>query len=277
MAIPSEIRQQLKHIAEERKRPFDEIFRYYAMERFLYRLGVSRYAKQFFLKGGLMLRVWNSTDHRATMDIDLLGRISNKPETLRRVITEIAAVQVPEDAIVFHTEKLLLKPIQTAGDYQGINANFSAQLSTIKISILMDIGFNDIAVPAPQKIKYPTLLSMPAPQIFGYTPECVMAEKLESIVKLGLINTRMKDFYDVWTFIQKKELHPEKSKLAIREVFTNRETKLQRPIAFTKAFYESPQTIKRWNNFLSAMGKKPISFKEVISEISDFIVPLLRG
>lgn len=86
------IRQKLKNLSQERKRPFDETLRYYAMERFLYRLGISLYADLFFLKGGLLLKLWNSTDHRATMDIDLLARTSNNIDNLQNIITSISTI-----------------------------------------------------------------------------------------------------------------------------------------------------------------------------------------
>ena len=91
------IRQRLKNLSDQRNRPFDEILRYYAMERFLYRLSISSHAKKFFLKGGLMLKVWDLLDHRATMDIDLLARTSNQIDNLHRIITEVSEIACEED------------------------------------------------------------------------------------------------------------------------------------------------------------------------------------
>lgn len=148
--LSESIRQQLKNLATERNRPFDEILRYYAMERFLYRLSISPYAEKFFLKGGLMLKVWDSMDHRATMDIDLLAKTSNQVENLHRIITEISAITCKEDAITFDTEKLIIRKTQTGGDYNGVSSSFSTKLFTTKMPILIDIGFNDIIFPNPQ-------------------------------------------------------------------------------------------------------------------------------
>lgn len=178
------IRQRLKNLSEQRKRPFDEILRYYAMERFLYRLSISPYSGKFFLKGGLMLKVWDSLDHWATMDIDLLAKTSNQIENLHRIITEVSAIGCEVDGVTFDTEKLILRHTQTAGDYNGISSSFQAKLFATRMPVLIDIGFNDIIVPNPAKIQYPTLLDMPEPALLGYTLETVIAEKLESIVKL---------------------------------------------------------------------------------------------
>ena len=105
----------------------------------------------------------------------------------------------------------------------------------------------------------------------GYTLETIIAEKLESVVKLALVNTRMKDFYDLWTILKSYEINPDKLNIAIREVFANRKTALKRPVAFTAEFYDSKETQQRWDNFLSAMGKQQIKFEEVILELSKFI------
>jgi hypothetical protein len=177
------IRQQLKNLSIKRNRPFDEILRYYAMERFLYRLSISPYINRFFLKGGLMLKVWDPQDHRATMDIDLLAKVANKMENLKQIIREVSHVYAAEDAVLFNSQKLILRTAQVGGGYEGISASFSAQLDKTQIPLLIDIGFNDFVVPEPHLIDFPTLLNLPPPKLMGYTPETVIAEKLESIVK----------------------------------------------------------------------------------------------
>lgn len=165
------IRQRLKNLSDQRNRPFDEILRYYAMERFLYRLSISPYAKKFFLKGGLMLKIWDSSDHRATMDIDLLAKTSNQIDNLHRILTEVSGMTCKEDAIIFDTQKLILRNTQIGGDYNGVSSSFSAKLFSTKMPVLIDIGFSDIILPRPQQIKYPTLLGMPEPILWGYSLE----------------------------------------------------------------------------------------------------------
>ena len=100
-----------------------------------------------------MLKVWDSMDHRATMDIDLLARTSNQIENLQHIIREVSEIACEEDGITFDTQKLILRNTQTAGDYNGVSSSFSAKLFTTKMPILIDIGFNDIVVPKPQKIQ----------------------------------------------------------------------------------------------------------------------------
>ncbi len=269
------IRQKLKNISKNRNRPFDEILRYYAMERFLYRLSISPYVNRFFLKGGLMLKVWNSLDHRATMDIDLLARTSNSFDNLQNIIRSVSALEHLEDAIIFDTQNLVLRESQTGGDYQGMSASFSANLFKTKIPVLIDIGFNDIIVPEPEQIQFPTLLEMPQPLLLGYTRETVVAKKFESIVKLGTVNTRMKDFYDLWSIFRRGDLNHDELKRAIYEVFSNRRTKLEYPTAFTSNFTDDLEKTKRWENFLSGIGEELVDLKKVVEEISDNIKPFI--
>jgi hypothetical protein len=169
---------------------------------------------------------------------------------------------------------LILREIQIGGGYQGISASFFARLFTTRIPMVVDIGFNDIVIPEPQTFFYPTLLEMPVPKIMGYTAETVIAEKLEAVVKLGLVNTRLKDFYDLWILCRGNDLNAELLELAIREIFEHRGTQLEFPMAFTKAFYESPETILRWRSFLNMLGKEPIPLKDVIAEIVNFMKPV---
>ena len=169
-----------------------------------------------------------------------------------------------------------LRTTQTGGDYNGISSSFSAKLFTTKVPILIDIGFNDIIIPNPQKIQYPTLLGMPEPVLLGYTLETVIAEKFESIVKLALVNTRMKDFYDLWIIFRNYDIKIDRLKIAITEVFANRKTLLKDPVAFTAAFYHSKETKLRWENFLSSMGKEKVDFKDVIGELSNFFIQFIE-
>lgn len=264
------VRQRLKNLSLQRKRPFDELLRYYAMERFLFRLSKSSFRSRLFLKGGLLLKIWDAENHRATMDIDFLAQVSNSQESLRKMIDQVARISSEEDAVSFNTQQLILRETQTGGNYIGTSATFFAHLFTTKIPIQVDFGFNDIIVPEPLEFKYPTFLSMAAPKIMGYTLETVIAEKLESIVKRGLVNTRMKDFYDLWTLCHRKELAIDTLKLAFERVFSNRNTPFEFPTAFTPLFYDNSSTIKRWENFQTAIRKDPIPLERVISDISKF-------
>lgn len=200
--LDASIYDRLKNVARQRKRPVQEILKYYAMERFLYRLGTSSYHNAFYLKGGLMLMVWDPTNHRPTVDIDLLAKASNTIPDLKKIIKEICITAAPPDGILFTTESLNLSEAQLQAEYHGISASFSAKLFTAQLPMRIDFGFSDTILPQPALVNYPTLLDLPAPKLKGYTPQTSIAEKFESIVRLGFANTRMKDFYDIWLLIR---------------------------------------------------------------------------
>ncbi len=210
------------------------------------------------------------------MDIDLLASTSNHRENIRAIVEDIANISIEEDAIVFNTDSLVLKESQMGTEYRGLSARFIAYLTKTRIPIQIDFGFSDIIVPKAQEISYPTLLPMLAPRLMGYTPETLVAEKLETIVKLGLFNTRMKDFFDLWTILCRDELPVESLALAIKKVFANRGTKLEFPIALTESFANDPLNERRWQTFLKGLGKKEPELNEVIGKLRKKLVPYLN-
>lgn len=274
--LSESVYSRLKNIALAKKRPAQEVLRYYAMERFLYRLGASKHKSSFFLKGGLMLMVWDPATHRATIDIDLLAKANNSIENISRILEEICSNPVLEDGIEFNSTDLILSESQIETEYTGLSARFSAHLHTAKLPLRIDIGFSDKIFPKPAKIDYPSLLDFPSPELQGYTPETTIAEKLDAMVKLGLANSRMKDFYDIWMLVNRFQIKPEKIAPIIKKVFQNRRTIVHEiPKAFSEAFYKNPKTLERWDSFLKGIGHDLISFEKVIFEIKDFFIPIL--
>lgn len=274
--LPESVYTKLKNIALTKNRPTQEILRYYAMERFLYRLSASEHKSSFFLKGGLMLMVWDPATHRATVDIDLLAKANNSIENISRILKEICAHPVPQDGIEFNSTDLILTESQIETEYTGLSARFSARLHTAKLPLRLDIGFSDKILPKPANLNYPVLLDFPSPKLKGYTPETMIAEKLDAMVKLGLANSRMKDFYDVWTMVNQFRIKPEEIAPVIKEVFQNRKTVIREvPKAFTEAFYNTPKTLERWDSFLKGIGHDPVPLEQVIMEIKNFFLPIL--
>lgn len=274
--LPESVYSRLKNIALAKNRPTQEVLRYYAMERFLYRLSVSQHKRSFFLKGGLMLMVWDPETHRATVDIDLLTKANNSIENISQILKEICSQPVLQDGIEFNSSDLTLTESQVETEYTGLSARFSAYLHTAKLPLRIDIGFSDKIFPKPATVDYPVLLDFPSPELQGYTPETMIAEKLDAMVKLGLANSRMKDFYDIWTIVNQFQIKPEKIAPVIREVFQNRKTVVREiPKAFSEAFYNMPKTLERWDSFIKGIGHDPVSLKKVIFEIRDFFLPIL--
>lgn len=270
------IYSRLKNVARQRKRPTQEILKYYAMERFLYRLGASSHHDAFYLKGGLMLIVWDPTSHRPTVDIDLLAKTNNTIPNLYKIIYEICNMDAPPDGISFTTESLKLSEAQLQAEYRGISAAFSAKLFTAQLPMRIDFGFSDTILPQPASVKYPTLLDLPAPKLKGYTPQTSIAEKFESIIRLGFANTRMKDFYDIWLLIQQFDFDRQELQKIIRQVIKNRGTVIEpSPIAFMKSFYDNQIKKDKWNAFLKDIFHQPILLKKVVDDLRKFFREVL--
>ncbi len=196
--IQASVRQRLLNLAINDKRPFGELLQYYIMERFLYRLSKSVHTDHFILKGALMLRAWNSPEFRPTMDIDMLVRSSNEEINIKAQIMEIMELEVEADGISFDPGSIRTEPITENAGYAGLRVRFIGFLGSARVSVQIDIGFGDIVFPDPEIVELPALLDYPAPKLMGYSRESTIAEKFEAIIKLGLLNSRMKDFYDIW-------------------------------------------------------------------------------
>ena len=273
--IEESIYSRLKNVARERKRPVQEVLKYYAMERFLYRLSISSHQGSFYLKGGLMLMVWDPMSHRATVDIDLLAKTSNSIANLQKITNEVCSVEAVPDGMRFAPDSLKLTEAQLEAEYHGISAVFSAQLFTAELPMQIDFGFSDTILPHPAKVKYPTLLDFPAPELRGYTPQTSIAEKFESIIRLGFANTRMKDFYDIWLLIQQFDFDRKELQEIIQQVMENRGTTLEAsPSAFLESFYGNSIKKDKWNAFLKDISHEPISLEKVIFDLKSFFAEI---
>ena len=200
--IPASVRQRLLNRAKSDRRPFNELLQYYAMERFLFRLSQSIHADRFVLKGAFMMRVWRSSELRPTMDIDMLGRTSTEEGDIVVQIKDILTTDVEADGLAFDPDSIRAERITEDADYEGIRIRFLGTLGSARINMQIDIGFGDIVYPEPEKSEIPTILNSPAPRLFCYTRESSISEKFEAIVKIGMLNSRMKDFYDIWQLSQ---------------------------------------------------------------------------
>jgi len=275
--IGASIRQRLLTKARETNRPFSELLQYFAMERFLYRLSKSPYAEHFILKGALMLTVWEAPLTRPTMDIDFLGRIENSVETLVKVTREICQREVEPDGVVFDVTDIHAERIAEDADYEGIRIRFRGSLDTARFVIQLDVGFGDIIVPAPESMDYPTILDLPAPHLRGYSRESTIAEKFEAMVKLGILNSRMKDFFDIWLMSRQFDFDGTILVEAIAKTFSTRGTKIPaEPLALTDVFAKDATKATQWRGFVrrNRLSEAPKDLTEVIVSIGAFLKPI---
>jgi len=278
--IAASVRQKLLNLARDTSRPFSEVLQFYAMERFLYRVSVSEYKDKLILKGALMLIAWQAPSSRPTTDLDFLGKLSNDPGSVADMIRAICKTTVEDDGLVFDSASVTAESITEDADYMGIRVRLTGKLENARVTMQLDIGFGDILIAAPEKIEYPTLLGMPKPVISGYSRESSIAEKLEAMVKLGMANSRMKDFYDIWFLSCWFEFEGAVLVEAISATFDKRGTALsESPVVFSTDFVESPQKQTQWSAFISKNGltDAPPTIKEVVAEIKSFLKPVIEA
>ncbi len=188
--IGASVRQRLLNRAREQNRPFQELLQYFAMERFLYRLAQSKFSELFVLKGALLLTAWQAPLARPTMDIDFAGKTSNDLSHIAELIGAVCDVAAEPDGIDFDRKLIDVRRIKEDAEFEGVRVRFQAKLGKAVIPMQLDIGFGDVIVPGPAEITYPTLLDFPAPVLCAYSKEAVIAEKLEALTVLGLLNSR---------------------------------------------------------------------------------------
>ena len=180
--LPASIRQRLLQVAKSSGRPFQEVLQYYAMERFLYRLSVSKHADKFVLKGALMLTAWGASSIRPTRDIDLLGHLPNQVDDLVKVIHDVCVQDVEPDALVFDPTSITGRVIKEDADYEGVRVSFRGSLQNVPLPMQIDVGFGDVVFPGTFATEYPTILGQAAPKLRGYSRESAVSEKFEAMV-----------------------------------------------------------------------------------------------
>lgn len=278
--LAASIHQRLLNQARAKKRPFKDFLQRYAVERFLYRLSRSSHADKFILKGGLMLYAWGGAITRTTKDIDFLGYAKNDTGILEDIVKEVCDTPVEPDGMTYDRSTVKAEEIVKDADYHGIRIVFRAYLGKADNAMQIDIGFGDTVSPAPTLVSIPPLLDLPGPELKGYTMESTIAEKFHAMVKHRELNSRMKDFYDIWLLSHLYDFEGEKLAEAIRATFGRRDTEIDAsPSVFTPAFAEESRKQTQWRAFLSnaAVSDAPSVFPEVIASIRAFLKPVVEA
>ncbi len=278
--IAASVRARLQKKAQDTGRPFQELLQYYAMERLLYRLTKSPHADKFVLKGALMLVAWQTPAFRPTRDIDFLARMPNDIESVAAVFKDMCELLVDDDGVVFDAQSVQGKVIKEDANYEGVRMTFVGYLQRSRLPMQVDIGFGDVVSPEPTMSDYPTLLDFEAPRLFGYPRETTIAEKFEAMIKLGELNSRMKDFYDIWVLSRQFDFEGAALSEAVRQTFANRQTAIMaNPVAWTSAFVSNAAKQTQWAGFMrkSRLVNAPATLLEVVEHVRDFLQPLAQA
>lgn len=268
------VRARLLNLARERGQVFDLLLTRYALERLLYRLSISEHRNRFALKGAMLVTTWFEDPHRPTRDLDLLGFGESSSEAMRGVWKSICEIEA-NDGITFDGGALNVNPIREDMEYGGVRLRTTAALARAKIHVTVDIGFGDAIEPGLEEIDLPVLLDLPIPHLRAYARETVIAEKFQAMVALGLANSRMKDFYDVWVLSRTFEFDKSRLAQAIAATFTRRGTEIPQtlPDAFTPAFFRNEGKMQQWAAFIRDLSASTPPLETVASELAAFIDP----
>ena len=247
----------------------------FALERLLHRLSVSEHSKSFLLKGALLFSLWYDQPHRPTRDADLLGFGPDDAGQLVATFRDIAAIDL-DDAIDFDLDTVRAERIREDNVYGGMRLRLIGRIGSARCSLQIDVGFGDAVTLEPLTVSYPTLLpDFDAPALRVYPVYTVIAEKFQAMVRLGMANTRMKDFYDLITIADRTELDGATLAGAIAATFDHRKTALpgEPPLALKKAFGADVAKQRQWHAFLNRNRLEAPDLTKVVGQLYTLLWP----
>lgn len=278
--VAASVHQRLKNVAEKSGERFNDLLQHYALERFLCRLSASPHRNRFVLKGALMLRVWDVAAIRPTRDIDLLGRTANEPDRIAAIVRDICKTEVDADGLEFDPASVGAARIAEEAEYDGVRATFNGRLGNARIAMQIDVGFGDRVTPEPIEIEYPSVLGTPGAKLMGYTPETTIAEKLHVMLQRGTLNSRMKDYFDIWALSRSRSFDGAVLSLAVRATCEQRGTSVSAsPQALETDAINDRQKAVQWVAFRRRLeaSDAPETFVEVGTWVAGFLGPVLQA
>ena len=277
--ISASVRDRLLNKARTEKLDFNMLLTRYALERMLYRLSISKQRDQFLLKGALLFDLWFDVPHRPTHDADFLGFGSAEIPHIEEIFRDICRIEV-EDGIAFQPDTVKAAEIRKEANYAGVRVTLLGMLDSARCAVQIDIGFGDAVVPGPDEVHYPVILGeMPGPHLHVYPRYTVVAEKLEALTSLGMLNSRMKDYFDLWILAKHSDFDGQILSRAVAATFERRRTAVPTgvPIGLSDEFVNDAQKGKQWQGFLRKNALDPKPLATVVADLRDFLIPVLAA
>ena len=277
--ISASVRDRLLNKARTEKLDFNLLLTRYALERMLYRLSISKQRDQFLLKGALLFDLWFDVPHRPTHDADFLGFGSAEIPHIEEIFRDICRIEV-EDGIAFQPDTVKAAEIRKEANYAGVRVTLLGMLDSARCAVQIDIGFGDAVVPGPDEVHYPVILGeMPGPHLHVYPRYTVVAEKLEALTSLGMLNSRMKDYFDLWILAKHSDFDGLLLSRAVAATFERRRTEVPTgvPIGLSDEFVNDAQKGKQWQGFLRKNALDPKPLATVVADLRDFLIPVLAA
>jgi predicted nucleotidyltransferase component of viral defense system len=269
--VAASVKAKLKNLAKENGRDLNFLLTKYALERFLYRLSISEYQAHFLLKGALLFDLWYDFPLRPTRDIDLLGFGLIEAAELMGVLGNLCDLPV-EDGMLFNRTSIVVNEIRKHSNYSGLRATFDGLIGNSRVIVQVDVGYGDAVTPASELVEYPVLLKeYPAPKLNAYPRYTVVSEKLEAMVTLGLANSRMKDYFDVWVILKDSSLDTEILSDAFKATTARRKTIMPVgiPLALSEEFSSDSQKNIQWNTFLKKNQLADLNLTTIVANLRD--------
>lgn len=277
--LGASVRDRLLNKARAEKLDFNLLLTRYALERMLYRLSVSKQRDQFLLKGALLFDLWFDVPHRPTHDADFLGFGSSEIPHLEALFREVCSVE-DNDGIMFQPESVKAAEIRKEANYAGVRVTLMGLLDGARCPVQLDIGFGDAVVPGPDEVHYPVILGeMAEPHLRVYPRYTVVAEKLEALTSLGMLNSRLKDYFDLWILARHSDFEGTVLSKAIQATFERRRTAIPNgvPIGLTDEFTQDAQKEKQWHAFLRKNALDTVPLAVVVGDLRHFLLPVLAA
>lgn len=247
----------------------------FCQEEFLRRLALSKYADNFVLKGGLFIYTLTNFESRATVDVDfLLRQLPNSVEEMKKIITEILAVDTGNDFIEFTAGAF--ESISPLRKYNGISCQIIGKIKNTRTPFSVDLGVGDIIVPKAEKRKIPVQLEeFTQPEISTYSLESTIAEKFDAILQRLEMTSRMKDFYDIFYLSEMYDFDGRKLQEAITETLQNRGTSYNKnSLCQIADLVNDSEMVAKWKRALKVIKEPELSFEEVVATIVSFLDPI---
>lgn len=269
-----DIKRKAKEIENKYELNYYEILQRYMFERILERISVSNYHDNFILKGGLLLSAMFGIDNRITKDMDTtITGIDISKEKMLKVLNEILSIDL-KDGVLF--DVVDITDIREEDEYGGNKYHIVGRLRSLKVNLEIDISTGDKVTPRELKYKYPLIFENRAIMINSYNVETILAEKIETILRRGVFNSRMKDFYDTYYFLTKlrKEIDINNLKQAIENTFSKRNTSeyLNDYAQIIDSIIGNEKIEKLWNIYSNKYKyANGIEIKEILEILKNFI------
>lgn len=277
--MAASVRARLLNRARETRQDFNLVLTRHALERLLYRLSVSPHADQFLLKGALLFDLWFGIPHRPTRDADFLGLGPAELPHLKGVFKEICAIDTG-DGVMFRPDTVQAAEIRKEANYAGVRVTLLGLIDGARCPIQVDIGFGDAVTPEPEDVQYPVMLpEFDAPKLRVYPRYTVVAEKLEALASLGIANSRMKDYFDLWILSRYTDFDGDTLRRAIRATFDRRKTALptDAPFGLSDGFAQDTQKQTGWQAFLGKNKIEALSLEDVVATLRNFLLPVITA